>query len=97
MNSLESLCSIKFSMHHRCKPKYVYETEKDNFDLIRKDLEVLKLIKEKAVNIGDICSIIALFHSELGPNDEFEIYNTGKRNHLTKEEFDQIKDWLGRE
>ena len=64
--------------------------------IIRKDLEVLEIIKKKEVNIGLLKGIL---HSDLHTHTAsyYNSYFVANYRHLTQEEFDLLKEWLENE
>ena len=65
-------------------------------DNIRRDLEVLEIIKKKEVVIGLLKGIL---HSDLHTHTA-SYYNShfvANYRHLTQEEFDLLKEWLSNE
>lgn len=66
---------------------------KEVINAIEKDLEVLELIKKKSVAVGFIDLLVK---EQLGGVNKYNDYIGDKKMYLTEEEFDLIKEWLGR-
>ena len=69
---------------------------KQNVEIIKKELEVLEIIKKKEVNIGLLKGIL---HSDLHTHTAsyYDSYFVANYRHLTQEEFDLLKEWLSNE
>ena len=68
----------------------------EHYKVIKKDLEVLEIIKNKEVVIGLLKGIL---HSDLHIHNA-SYYNShfvANYRHLTQEEFDLVKEWLSNE
>lgn len=78
-------------MYHRvaCYHNYIVD-DSSHYETIKKDLEVLEIIKTKNVNIS-------LIKNGYGPF-AYAVYNSyidiEKNDELTKEEYELLKEWL---
>lgn len=75
-----------------CKHKNLCTMERD-YNIIKKDLDVLEIIKNKRVNVNTLISSI------IGAINPLEYYNeeVSSRLKLTQQEFDLLKEWLENE
>lgn len=101
MKSKEALEQIKYA------PEFMGGNDRyksgnlflDDIEIIRKDLEVLEIIKNKEVDIKGIkLSYQGYLEGVFGTLEiALQSYNTNikKENQLTLEEFKKIKQWLG--
>ena len=69
--------------------KSINKLKKEN-EKLKKDLEVLEIIKKKHVNVNN------LINSIIGAINPLEFYNEKVSTNLklTKKEFDLLKEWL---
>ncbi len=91
MTDLETLECIVVDLTPKAK-----EHNKEEIEQLEKSLEVLKIIKNKEVNIGLLKGIL---HSDLHTHTAsyYDSYFVANYRHLTQEEFDLLKEWLENE
>lgn len=85
MTSREALEEIQ--EHIVIDRNYHFTKAQKNIDIIKKDLEILEIIKNKLVFPLALMSL------------PYELYNQSvmKEQQLTQEEYDRIKEWLKNE